>query len=74
MGPVWRRLRGSKDACDRCGRQIDDYPAVGRVIDFEFRPSERYCWECYEYIKPFVDEVAPVSQDPYQPVTKPALP
>jgi len=44
------------------------------VVDFEFRPNERYCWECYEYIKPFVDEVAPVSQDPYQPVTKPALP
>ncbi len=74
MGPVWRRMRGSKDACHRCGREIDDYPAVGRVVDFEFCPNERYCWECYEYIKPFVDEVAPVSQDPYQPVTKPALP
>ena len=43
-------------------------------VDFVFRPEEEYCWECYAYIQPFVDDVAPVSRDPYQPVTKPALP
>jgi hypothetical protein len=74
MGPVWRLIRGREDACDRCGRPIAEYPAVGRVVDFVFLPEEKYCWECYEYIKPFVDDVAPVSRDPYQPVTKPAIP
>jgi hypothetical protein len=74
MGPVWKRMRGDPAACDRCGRPIDDYPAVGRVLDFVFHPVERYCWDCYAYIRPFVDDVAPVSRDPYQPVTKPAIP
>jgi hypothetical protein len=74
MGPVWRLIRGREDSCDRCGRTVAEYPAVGRVVDFVFRPEEKYCWECYEYIKPFVDDVAPVSSDPYQPVTKPAIP
>jgi len=53
---------------------MTEYPAVGRVLDFVFRPEEKYCWECYAYIRPFVDDVAPVSRDPYQPVTKPAIP
>jgi hypothetical protein len=47
---------------------------VGRVIDFQFRPEEKYCWDCYKYLTPFVDDVAPVSSDPFQPVTKPAIP
>jgi hypothetical protein len=53
---------------------VEEFPAVGRVVDFVFHPEEVYCWECYEYIKPFVDTVAPVSDDPYQPVTRPAIP
>ena len=51
-----------------------DYPAVGRVVDFQFRAEEKYCWECYSYIRPFVDEVAPEAAEPFQPVTKPAIP
>ena len=74
MGPVWRLMKGQKAICDRCGREMESYPAVGRVVDFTFHPEAQYCWECYEYIKPFVDEVAPTSQEPYQPVTKPAIP
>ncbi|HEY7112471.1 MAG TPA: hypothetical protein VIA45_06010 [Thermoanaerobaculia bacterium] len=74
MGPVWKLVRGMKDACHRCGRDVEEFPAVGRVVDFVFHPEEVYCWECYEYIKPFVDTVAPVSDDPYQPVTRPAIP
>jgi MFS family permease len=74
MGPVWRLIKGQKDMCQRCGREIVDFPAVGRVVDFQFQPGEKYCWDCYRYLTPFVDEVAPVSQDPFQPVTKPAIP
>ncbi|MBC8646913.1 MAG: hypothetical protein H7X85_07100 [Thermoanaerobaculia bacterium] len=73
MGPVWRLIRGQKDACQRCGREILDFPAVGRVVDFQFQPEEKYCWDCYGYIQPFVDDVAPESQNPFQPVTKPAI-
>ncbi|HYX21258.1 MAG TPA: hypothetical protein VFA98_10485 [Thermoanaerobaculia bacterium] len=72
MGPVWRVMKGRKDTCDRCGREIEDYPAVGRVVDFQFEPDEKYCWDCYAYITPFVDDVDPTS--PFQPVTKPAIP
>ena len=74
MGPVWRLVRGEKDMCHRCGREIVDYPAVGRVVDFQFHPEAKYCWDCYRYVQPFVDEIAPASDDPYQPVTKPAIP
>ena len=74
MGPVWRLIRGQKDVCHRCGREIVDFPAVGRVVDFQFRPVEKYCWDCYRYLQPFIDEIASESQDPYQPVTKPAIP
>jgi len=73
MGPVWKLVSG-KHQCDRCGREVERVPAVGRVVDFVFRPEEVYCWECYDYIKPLVDTVAPVSDDPYQPVTRPAIP
>jgi hypothetical protein len=74
MGPVWRRLHGTKTSCDRCGREVDDYAAVGRVVDFEFRPDQRYCWDCYAYIKPFVDDVEAETQLDFEPVTKPAIP
>jgi hypothetical protein len=74
MGPVWRLIKGEKDMCHRCGREIIDYPAVGRVVDFQFHPEEKYCWDCYRYIAPFVDEISPESQTPFQPVTKPAIP
>ena len=74
MGPVWRLIRGQKDMCHRCGKEIVDFPAVGRVVDFQFRAEEKYCWDCYAYLTPFVDDVAPESQDPFQPVTKPAIP
>jgi hypothetical protein len=60
--------------CHRCGREIVDYPAVGKVVNFQFQPEEKYCWECYAYIAPFVDDVGPPAQDIYQPVSKPALP
>ena len=39
MGPVWRLIKGQKDMCHRCGREIVDFPAVGRVVDFQFRPK-----------------------------------
>jgi hypothetical protein len=74
MGPVWRLIKGQKDICHRCGREVVDYPAVGRVVDFQFQPEEKYCWDCYNYVKPFVDDIAPESADPFQPVTKPARP
>lgn len=74
MGPVWRLMKGSQARCDRCGREIEDYPAVGRVVDFQFLPEEGYCWDCYRYIAPFVNEVSPESATPFQPVTKPAIP
>ena len=74
MGPVWRLIKGEKDMCHRCGREIVDYPAVGKVVNFQFQPEEKYCWECYAYIAPFVDDVGPPAQDIYQPVSKPALP
>ncbi len=73
MGPVWRLIRGQKDICHRCGGEILDFPAVGHVVDFQFHPKEKYCWDCYRYIAPFVDDVAPESQNPFQPVTKPAI-
>jgi len=44
------------------------------VVDFQFRAEEKYCWDCYRYLQPFVDEVASEAQNPYQPVTKPAIP
>ncbi len=31
-------------------REIVDFPAVGRVVDFQFLPEEKYCWDCYRYI------------------------
>jgi hypothetical protein len=74
MGPVWRLIKGQKDMCHRCGREIVDFPAVGKVVNFQFQPEEKYCWECYAYIAPFVDDVGPPAQDIYQPVSKPALP
>jgi len=74
MGPVWRLIKGQKDMCHRCGKEIVDYPAVGKVVNFQFQPEEKYCWECYAYIAPFVDDVGPPAQDIYQPVSKPALP
>jgi len=74
MGPVWRLIKGQKDMCHRCGREIVDYPAVGKVVNFQFQPEEKYCWECYAYIAPFMDDVGPPAQDIYQPVSKPALP
>lgn len=72
MGPVWRLIRGQKDVCHRCGKEIVDFPAVGHVVDFQFRPEQKYSWECYRYLQPFVDELG--SNSPYQPVTKPAIP
>jgi hypothetical protein len=74
MGPVWRLIRGQKDICQRCGKEIVDFPAVGRVVDFQFHPEQKYCWECYRYLQPFVDEIASEDANPYQPVTKPAIP
>lgn len=74
MGPVWRLIRGQKDICHRCGKEIVDFPAVGRVVDFQFHPEQKYCWECYQYLQPFVDEIASENENPYQPVTKPAIP
>ena len=59
MGPVWRLIKNQKDMCHRCGREIVDYPAVGTVVNFQFQPEEKYCWECYAYIAPFVDDVGP---------------
>jgi hypothetical protein len=47
---------------------------MGTVVDFQFRPQEKYCWDCYRYIQPFVDEIGPSENDPFQPVTKPAIP
>ena len=47
---------------------------MGRVVNFQFIPEEKYCWEDYRYVQPFVDEVSPESQTPFQPVTKPAIP
>ena len=74
MGPVWRLVKGEKDICHRCGKEIVDFPAVGYVVDFQFHPEAKYCWDCYRYLHPFVDEVASEDQNPYQPVTKPAIP
>ena len=74
MGPVWRLIRGQKDVCHSCGREIVDFPAVRRLVDFQFRAEEKYCWDCYRYLTPFVDEVASESQNPFQAVTKPAIP
>ncbi|MEO8348714.1 MAG: hypothetical protein ABI610_07365 [Acidobacteriota bacterium] len=72
MGPVWRLIRGEKDVCHRCGREIVDFPAVGTVVDFRFRPEQKYCWDCYNYLQPFIEDVG--TDSPYQPVTKPAIP
>jgi hypothetical protein len=74
VGPVWRLIKGEKDMCHRCGKEIVDYPAVGHVVDFTFHPGEKYCWECYKYIQPLVENVYPESSTPFQPVTKPAIP
>jgi len=74
MGPVWKLIRGQKDTCHRCGKEILDFPAVGRVVDFQFHAEEKYCWECYRYVQPFVDDIASESREPYQRVTKPAIP
>jgi len=74
VGPVWRLIKGQKDLCHRCGKEIVDFPAVGRVVDFQFRADEKYCWDCYRYLSPFLDDIDPETQDPYQPVTKPAIP
>ena len=30
MGPVWRLIKGQKDMCHRCGKEILDFPAVGQ--------------------------------------------
>jgi hypothetical protein len=74
MGPVWRLIRGEKDMCHRCGKEIVDFPAVGHVVDFTFHPDEKYCWDDYRYLQGFIDEISPESQTPFQPVTKPAIP
>jgi len=58
MGPVWRLIKGQKDMCHRCGKEIVDFPAVGRVVNYQFLAEEKYCWDCYRYLTPFVDEVA----------------
>ena len=67
-------MQGGTSRCDRCGREMEEHPAVGRVVDFQFRPEQHYCWDCYRYVAAFVDEVSPESSTPFQPVTKPALP
>jgi len=74
MGPVWKLVKGVEDACSRCGKEIVDFPAVGRVVDFRFLVSERFCWDCYRYDAAFRDEVDPQSLHPFQPVTKPLIP
>ncbi len=74
MGPVWKLIKGVKDVCSPCGREIVDFPAVGRIVDFQFLVSERFCWECYRYNSAFLDEVDPQSLHPFQPVTKPLIP
>ena len=74
MGPVWKLMKAGTAVCDRCGREIEDYPAVGRVVDFQFLPEERYCWDWYRDIAPFVDELSPESSTPFKPVSKPELP
>ena len=28
MGPVWRLIKGQKDMCHRCGKEIVEFPAV----------------------------------------------
>jgi hypothetical protein len=74
MGPVWKLVKGEKDMCHRCGKEIVDYPAVGRVVDFQFVAEEKYCWDDYRYLQPFLDEVSPQSQTPFQAVSKPTIP
>lgn len=74
MGPVWKMVRGVKDVCTQCGVEIENFPAVGRVVDFQFIPSEKFCPECYKYNSRFVDEVDPPSLHPFQPVTRPVIP
>jgi hypothetical protein len=71
MGPVWRLIRGEKDVCHRCGREVVYFPAVGTVVDFRFRPEQKYCWDCYNYLQPFIEDLG--TDSPYQPVTKPAI-
>ena len=72
MGPVWRLIRGEKDVCHRCGREIVDFPAVGTVVDFRFRAEQKYCWDCYKSLQPFIEDLG--TDSPYQPVAKPAIP
>jgi hypothetical protein len=74
MGPVWKLVKGVKDVCGQCGREIFDFPAVGRVVDFQFLVDEKFCWDCYRYNSAFLDEVDPQSLHPHQPVSKPVVP
>lgn len=74
MGPVWKLVKGTRDSCSQCGKEIVDYPAVGRIVDFQFQVSERFCWDCYRYNAAFLDEIDPQSLHPFQPVTKPLIP
>ena len=74
MGPVWKLVKGVKDACSQCGVEIVDFPAVGTVVDYQFRPTEIFCWDCYRYNTAFLDEIDPRDIQPYQPVTKPIVP
>jgi hypothetical protein len=74
MGPVWKLVKGVKDLCSQCGEEIVDFPAVGRIVDFQFLPSEKFCWSCYKYNAEFIDRIDPQSAHPFQPVTKPLIP
>jgi hypothetical protein len=74
MGPVWKLVKGTRDTCSSCGAEISDFPAVGRVVDFQFLISQKFCWDCYAYNAAHLDEIDPQSLHPFQAVTKPLIP
>lgn len=57
-GPVWRLIRDEPSTCTECGRKIENFRAVGRVVDNVFHATRRYCEECYQALGRFLDEVA----------------
>ena len=61
-GPVWRLLTNQPSHCSECGRAIETYRAVGRVVNDQLQVDERYCDDCYRVLGRFVDEAGVVRQ------------
>ena len=46
-GPVWKLLKVT-GTCDSCGESFPELLSVGTVVDYAFRPDNRFCRTCYD--------------------------